>query len=198
MVKRNTYHSRGDFLWAKQEENETPEEHWKKLITLEKNCEFKDIKQEDLIISKFITSITDKKPREKYIREKTLNLKTTIELITQNSYDRRHKQSTVPHALAKDKEIKEEPIQKIQPKYKTDKHGNATQRKTTADSADNKIGAPNIYARQKLRNAITVRNEATSHEYAAANKTKLIKGDSTTWKMRAPRKKKANSKKSAK
>ena len=39
MPKRNTYHSRGDFFWAKQEENETPEEHWKKLITLEKNCE---------------------------------------------------------------------------------------------------------------------------------------------------------------
>ena len=36
MPKRNTYHSRGDFFWAKQEENETPEEHWRKLVTLEK------------------------------------------------------------------------------------------------------------------------------------------------------------------
>ena len=129
MPKRNTYHNRGDFLWAKQEENETPEEHWKKLIKLEKNCKFKDIKQEDLLISKFITSITDKKLREKLIRDKTLNLKTTVELITQNSYDRRHKQSTIPTALAKDKEIKEEPIQKIQPKYKTEKYGNTAQKK---------------------------------------------------------------------
>ena len=129
MPKRNTYHSRGDFFWSKQEENETPEEHWKKLITLEKNCEFKDIKQEDILISKFITSITDKKPREKVIREKTLNLKTTVELITQNSYDRRHKQSTIPAALAKDKEIKEEPIQKIQQKFKTDKYGDRTTQK---------------------------------------------------------------------
>ena len=72
MPKRNTYHSRGDFFWTKQEENETQEEHWKKLITLEKNCEFKDIKQEDLLLSKFITSITDKKLREKLIREKKL------------------------------------------------------------------------------------------------------------------------------
>ena len=61
MPKRNTYHSRGDFFWAKQEENETPEEHWEKQITLEKTCDFKDIKREDLLISKFITSITDKK-----------------------------------------------------------------------------------------------------------------------------------------
>ena len=103
MPKRNTYHSRGDFFWAKQEDNETPEEHWKKLTTLEKTCEFKDIKQEDLLISKFITSITDKKLREKLIREKTLNLKTTIELITQDSYDRRHKQSTISPALAKER-----------------------------------------------------------------------------------------------
>ena len=44
MPKRNTYKSRGDF---------------------------KDVKQEDLLISKFITSITDKKLREKLIREKT-------------------------------------------------------------------------------------------------------------------------------
>ena len=82
MPKRNTYHSRGDFFWAKQEDNETPEEHWRKLVSLEKNCEFKDIKQEDLLISKVITSITDKKLREKLIREKTLNLKTTMDLVT--------------------------------------------------------------------------------------------------------------------
>ena len=99
MPERNTYHSRGDFFWAKQEENELPDEHWKKLITLERKCEFKD-----------------KKLREKLIREKTLNLKTTIELITQDSYDRRHKQSTIPPALAKDEEMKQNPIQKIQAK----------------------------------------------------------------------------------
>ena len=103
MPKKNTYHSRGDFFSAKQEENETPEDHWKKLVTLEKNCDFKNIKQEDFLISKFITSITDKKIREKLIREKRPDLKTTIELLTQNSYDRRIKQSTIPPALAKDK-----------------------------------------------------------------------------------------------
>ena len=116
MPKRNTYHSRGDFFWAKQEENETPEEHWRKLVSLEKKCEFKDIKQEDLLISKFITSITDKKLREKRIREKTMNLKTTMDLVTQDSYEKRHMQSTIPTALVKEKEIKQEPIQKIQQK----------------------------------------------------------------------------------
>ena len=116
MPKRNTYHSRGDLFWAKQEENETPEENWKKLVTLEKNCDFKNIKQEDILISKFIKSKTNKNLREKLLREKNLDLKTTIELFTQNSYDRRNKQSTIPPALAKDKEIKQETIQKIQTK----------------------------------------------------------------------------------
>ena len=84
MPKHNTYHNHGDFFWAKQEENETPEDHWGKIVSLEKDCEFKDIKQEDLLISKFITSITDKKLRKKLIREKTLNLKTQDSLfITQ-------------------------------------------------------------------------------------------------------------------
>ena len=68
MPKRNTYHNRGDFFWAKEEENETPEDHWRKLGSLVKECEFKDIKQEDLLVSKFITSITDKELQEKLIR----------------------------------------------------------------------------------------------------------------------------------
>ena len=41
MPKRNTYHSRGDFFWAKQDENETPEERWRKLVSLEKNANSK-------------------------------------------------------------------------------------------------------------------------------------------------------------
>ena len=40
------HHRRGDFFWGKQEDSETPEEHWKKLITLKKNFDFKDIKQD--------------------------------------------------------------------------------------------------------------------------------------------------------
>ena len=132
MPKRNTYHSRGDFFWAKQEENETPEKHWRKLVSLEKKCEFKDIKQEDLLISKFITSINGKKLREKLIRGTTLNLKTTMDLVTQDSYGKRHKQSTIPTALVKEKEIEQETIQKIHKKYQPNKHtytGKPTQKK---------------------------------------------------------------------
>ena len=70
---------------------------------LKKNCKFEDIKQENLVISKFITSISDKKLREKLIRKKILSPKTTMNLVTQDSYGKRHKQSTIFTVLAKEK-----------------------------------------------------------------------------------------------
>ena len=48
-----------------------------------------------------------------------------MDLVTQVSYERRHKQSsTIPPALAKENEI-EEPIQKIQPRIKQNYLNNA-------------------------------------------------------------------------
>ena len=139
---------------AKQEDNETPEDHWRKLVSLERNCEFKEIKQEDLLITKFIISITDKELREKLIRENSQNLKTTMDLITQGSYEKRHKQSTIPPALAKEKEKKEEPIQKKQPRNKQN------HRKIT-----------NTNALQRRWDATTATKKDTSRECAAAKQT---------------------------
>ena len=42
----------------------------------------------------------------KLIRGKTLNLKTTLDLVTQDSYEKRHKQSTIPTALVKQKKTR--------------------------------------------------------------------------------------------
>ena len=102
MPKRNTYHSLSDFL-GKTRGKRNPGKALEKDNLPGKNCEFKDIKQEDLLISKFITSNTNKKLPEKLISEKTLNLKTTMDLVTQDSYEKRHKQPTIPTALVKRK-----------------------------------------------------------------------------------------------
>ena len=102
MPKQTTYHICGDFL-VETRRKRNPEEHWRKLVkSLEKNCEFKDVKPEELLFSKFITNITDKKLREKLIRERTVNVITTMDLVTQSSY-------------VKEKKLRQEPIKK----YKT-------------------------------------------------------------------------------
>ena len=121
LPKRNTYHNRGDFFWAKQSENETPEELWRRLIEIEKVCNFGSISAEELLISKYMTAITDKKLRDKLTKEKTLKMKKTIEKIKQNTYEKKNKKNTKPEALitAKEKQmIKEEPIQRME-KYGT-------------------------------------------------------------------------------
>ena len=73
--KRNTYHNRGDFFWAKQTEEETPDEFWRRLIEIEKKCNFKTISAEELLISNNMTAITNKKLRDKIMKEKTLEKK---------------------------------------------------------------------------------------------------------------------------
>ena len=115
--KRNTYHNRGDFFSAKQTEEETPEEFWRQLIEIEKECNFKTTSAEELLISKYMTAITDKKLRDKIMNENTLEVKKIIELIKQNTYENKNKKNTIPEALISTKAqhmIKEEPIQRTE------------------------------------------------------------------------------------
>ena len=93
LPKRNTYHNRGDFIWAKQTEEETPEEFWRRLIEIEKKCNFNTISAVELLRSKYMTAITDKKLRDKMLKEKTLELKKTMELIKQKTYETNHKKN---------------------------------------------------------------------------------------------------------
>ena len=115
--KRNNYHNRGDFCWEKQTEDETPVEFWRPLIEIEKECNFNAITAEEMLTSKYMTAITDKKIRDKIMKEKTLELKKIIELIKQNTYEKKNKKNTIPEALISTKEkhiIKGEPIQRME------------------------------------------------------------------------------------
>ena len=107
----------GEFFWTRQTESETPEDLWRRLIEIEKECAFEGITAEDLLISKFMTAITDTKLRDKLMKEKKLELKKTIEMIKQNTYERKNRKNTIPEALIlhREKEIKkEEPIQRME------------------------------------------------------------------------------------
>ena len=64
-----------------------------------------------------MTAITDKKLRDKLLKEKTLEMKKTIEMIKQNTYEKKNRKNTIPEALITTKEkqiIKEEPIQRME------------------------------------------------------------------------------------
>ena len=86
---RNTFHSRGQFFNAKQEYNETMDEYWKKLVEIERKCEFNTITPEEIITYKFATSIRDKKAIEKFIKG-PLNLETVQRTIEIDNYNRKY------------------------------------------------------------------------------------------------------------
>ena len=136
LPKRNIYHNRGDFFWAKQLDTETPEDFWRRLIDIEKECSFEGMTSEELLISKFMNSITDKKLRDKLMKQPKADMKKTIELIKQDTYDRKHKKNTIPEALIS-KQIKEEPIQRVERDWKQKPKQQQQQRKCRFCDAPN-------------------------------------------------------------
>ena len=86
------------FFWAKQTDTATPKDHWEKIIELEEECDFPQFSKE-LLISKFITSTTDKNLRGKLFKETDLDVPRVVEHIEQNTYDRKNKKNTIPEAL---------------------------------------------------------------------------------------------------
>ena len=73
----------------------------------------RSITVEELLISKYLTAIRDKKLRDKLMKEKEPEMKKTTEMIKQNLFE--NKKNTIPEALIsnREKEIKEEPIQRM-------------------------------------------------------------------------------------
>ena len=114
LPKRNTYHNRGEFFWTRQDESETPKDFWRRLIEIEKECAFERLTAENLLFSKFMTAITDTKLRDKLMKKKKLELKKTSEMTEQNRYEQKPKKYHTSSLDLKPKEIKEEPIQRME------------------------------------------------------------------------------------
>ena len=81
---RNVFHSRAQFFIIKQEDGETLDEYWKRLVDIERKCEFITITPEYIITYKFAATINDKKARDKFIKVKLSLIKETIELDNYN------------------------------------------------------------------------------------------------------------------
>ena len=86
---RNVFHSRAQFFNMKQEDNETLDEYWKRLVDIERKCDFGNITAEELITYKFASTIKDKKARDKFIRG-PLKLQLVFDTIELDNYNRKY------------------------------------------------------------------------------------------------------------
>ena len=87
-----------------------------------------------------MTAITTKKLRDKLMKEKTLEMKKTIVMIKQNTYEKKNKKNTIPKALITTKEnqiINEDPIKRMK------KFGTRPKTRTTGNRPCRFCNAPN-------------------------------------------------------
>ena len=93
ILSRNVFHSRAQFFNIKQEDNETLDEYWKRLVDIERKCEFNRIAPEEIITYKFAATINNNKARDKF-RKGLLKLQTVLETIEQDNYNRKYCDNT--------------------------------------------------------------------------------------------------------
>ena len=84
---KNVFHSRAQFFNIKQEDGETLDEYWKRLVDIERKCKINTITPEEIITYKCAASINDKKARDKNIKC-PLKLQLILETIELESYNR--------------------------------------------------------------------------------------------------------------
>ena len=86
---RNVFHSRAQFFNMKQEENETLDEYWKRLVDIERKCDFNNVTPEEIITYKFAATIKDKRARDKFIKG-PLKIQLVLETIELDNYNRKY------------------------------------------------------------------------------------------------------------
>ena len=171
LPKRNTYHNRGEFFWTKQTESATPEDFWRRLIEIKKECPFERITAEDLLISKFMTAITDTKLRVKLMKEKKLELKKTIEMINQNTYERKNRKNTTPEALISHREKEKKRSQYKEWKDRRQERITNLRTRNPVNSATHRTRTQLINARHCENFATTAERKDISHVYVDKEKT---------------------------
>ena len=86
---RNVFHSRAQFFNMRQEDNETLDEYWKRLVENERKCAFGNITPEEIITYKFVATIKDKRARDKFIKG-PMKIQLKLDTIELDSYNRKY------------------------------------------------------------------------------------------------------------
>ena len=117
---RNFFHSRAQFFKIRQEDNETLDEYWRRLVDIERKCEINRFTREVIVTYKFTATIKDKKARDKFIKG-PLKLQMVLETIQQDNYNRKFgdkKPNKKHRKLLSDSASSEEQVAYAQPARK--------------------------------------------------------------------------------
>ena len=163
---RNVFHSRAQFFNIKQEDGETLDEYWKRLVDIGRKCEFNTITPEDIITYKFAATINDKKARDKFIKG-PLKLSLILETIELDNYNRKYgdKQTTSKrqrktHPKAHQRRNRSD-TQNPQRRRRPHSRLKRKTRNENATSAENPTGHPTTSAQHGRQNATTVKSPVT-------------------------------------
>ena len=80
--ERNVQHSRADFFDLKREDGESAVDVWKRILEVEKNCEFETITATELLASKFL-SVIGKSTGDYDLKKNIIKSDMSIEAITE-------------------------------------------------------------------------------------------------------------------
>ena len=174
LSKRNTY-NHGE--WTKQTEAETPEDFCRRRIEMEKQSNFERITAEELLNSvnrvKFMTAIRDKKLPDKLMKEKKPQMKKTIDMIKQNTCEKKINKNSIPEALISNRKEKSKTNQyKDRTNSKHDRERNST-KTDIVDSVMHQTGAQLTNAQHSIRHAMTA-GKRTSHGHVDKEKSMKI------------------------
>ena len=86
---RNVFHSRMYSFNMKQDDNETLDEYWKRLVDIERKCDFSNITAEEFITYFFAATIKDKRARDKFIKG-PLKIQLVLETIEHDNYNQKY------------------------------------------------------------------------------------------------------------
>ena len=114
---RNVFHSRAQFFNIQQDDNETLDEYWKRLVDIEQKCEFNSITPEEIITYKFAATINEKEARDKFIKG-PLKLQMVLKTIEQDNYNRKYgdkKANKRPRKVKLESSSSEEQVAHTQP-----------------------------------------------------------------------------------
>ena len=174
MDPHTVYHIKGDVIWAlgpkaKHEimrgqwgkELKVLEEYWKRLVDIERKCEFNSITPEEIITYKFAATINDKKARDKFIKG-PLKLQMVLEAIEQGNYNRKYgdkKANKRPRKVKLESSSSEEQVAHTQPtrKQKTAETWKKKIPNRNCRFAVNQIGQWNIFVQHGDHSVITAR-----------------------------------------